>query len=110
MFHLNREMYKLYMNVIDRAYENGETLNLELDSKLQEDFHQKYGEDVNLGSNFTVSPIVVLQNFHKLCSPSDSSSIHIQQYFKDHVIDVKQIAEDTILQKTTKSSLNSDLD
>lgn len=85
-FFIDQKMYFAYMNVINKAFYNGKPTHPELDSKLQEDFDSKYGEEVVLDHNFTVSPLVVIQNFHLMCKPS-GSLIRVKQYFQNYEID-----------------------
>ena len=41
-FKLDVNMYNVYMNIINKAFEDGQPSDKELDSKLQEDFDTKY--------------------------------------------------------------------
>ena len=70
-FNLDKEMFEMYMNVVNTEYDQGKISNPELDSKLKEEFDKKYYY-VDFDHNLTVSPLVIANNLHHLCASSKS--------------------------------------
>lgn len=106
LFHLESNMVDLYNNIVNKEYDNGKLMTPELDAKLQRAFDEKYHESVSLNDEFTVSPIVVLQNFHHLCSDT-LPKVQIQQRFQDLAVDTSELNE-TILYQTDENVINSE--